>query len=100
MKNINVYSYKLAINATFLVMVYFASGIASIAQATELLKAQPVQEINLIQEAKNSLKLSFSTLAINNDASKENAKTMMAEQKTTAKDYQPVALTKVTLISE
>lgn len=100
MKKNNAYSYKLAIAATSLVMVYFASGIASIAQATELLKAEPVQEINLIQEAQNNLKLSFSTLAINNDASEENVETMMAKQKTTANDIQPITLTKVSLISE
>ncbi len=100
MKKTNAYSYKLAIAATSLVMVYFASGIASIAQAAELLKAQPVQEINLIQEAKDNLKLSFSTLAINNDSSKENAKVMLAKQKATVKDNQPVTLTKVSLISE
>jgi hypothetical protein len=100
MKITNAYIYKLAIVATSLVMVYFASGIASIAQAAELLKAEPVQEINLIQGAKDNLKLSFSTLVINTDSNKENVETMIVKQKKTAKTNLPVTLTKVELISE
>lgn len=100
MKTNNAYSYKLAIAATTLVMAYFASGIASIAQATELVKVEPVQEINLIQDAKNTLALSFSTLTISNNASNDNIDAMMVKQKATTKQSQPVTLTKVTLISE
>lgn len=100
MKNTNAYSYKLAIVATSLVMVYFASGIASIAQAAELLKAEPVQHVNLMQEAKNNLALSFTTLAISQYTNKDIAMNMMAMQKNVTKKNQAVSLTKTTLIAE
>ena len=100
MKNIDVYSYKLAIVATSLVMVYFASGIASIAQSSELIKAEPVKHIELLQEAKDSLKLSFSTLVINNDFNNSNANSIIAKQKITVNENKTVTLTKTTLISE
>ncbi|MCW8833073.1 MAG: hypothetical protein OQK09_15130 [Colwellia sp.] len=93
-------SYKIAIAATTLVMAYFASGIASIAQATELVKAEPIQEINLIQEAKDNLALSFSTLSINSNANTDNIETMIAEQKPTAEELPAITLSKVTLTGE
>jgi len=100
MKNTNAYSYKLAIVATSLVMAYFASGIASIAQASELVKVEPVKHIDLMQEAKDSLELSFSTLVINNDYDNNNAESVIAKQKMTVKNNKTVTLTKATLISE
>ena len=48
MKNTN--TYNLAIIATSLALVYFASGIVSIAQATELLKAEPIEQSIFVQE--------------------------------------------------
>lgn len=100
MKYTNAYSYKLAIAATSFVMVYFVSGIASIAQSTELLKAEPVQHVDLVKEAKNNLELSFSTLVINNDVSQSNADSLIAKQKYFANSNKTVVLTKVKLISE
>lgn len=100
MKYTNAYSYKLAIAATSFVMVYFVSGIASIAQSTELLKAEPVQHVDLVKEAKNNLALSFSTLVINKDVNLSNADSLIAKQKDFANSNQTVALTKVKLISE
>lgn len=100
MKNTNAYSYKLAIVATSLVMVYFASGIASIAQAAELLKAEPVQHINLMQEAKDNLALSFTTLTISQDFNEGMTDNMIAIQKGTANKNQAVSLTKTALIAE
>ena len=97
MKN---YSYKLAIVATSFAMAYFASGIASIAQATELLKAEPVQHVNLIQDAKDNLALSFSTLEINSDFNQSKADLIIAKQKNTANESKVATLTKATLISE
>ncbi len=99
MKKTNAYSYKIAIVATSFVMVYFALGIASIAQATELLKAEPVVQHNLIEAAKDSLASSFTTLMIN-DSSEYDADTMIITQKHIADHNQVVALTKATLISE
>jgi len=100
MKNTNAYSYKLAIVATSLVMAYFASGMASIAQASELVKVEPIKKIDLIQEAKDSLKLSFSTLVINNDFDNNKVDSIIAKQKLTVNDNKTVTLTKATLISE
>jgi len=101
MKYTNAYSYKLAIVATSLVMVYFASGIASIAQASELVKTEPVQQVKLIEAAKNSLKLSFSTLTINNDFNTiSNADSAMTNQNNSVNKDQAISLTKATLISE
>ena len=97
MKN---YSYKLAIVSASFAMAYFASGIASIAQATELLKAESVQHVDLIQDAKDNLALSFSTLLINNDFNQSNADSIIAQQKNTVDESKAVTLTKVTLISE
>jgi len=104
MKYSNAYSYKLAIVATSLVMVYFASGIASIAQASELVKTKPVQQVELIEAAKSSLKLSFSTLTINNDFNTvntiSNTESAMTNQKNSVNKDQVISLTKATLISE
>lgn len=99
MKKTNTYSYKLAIVATSFVMVYFASGIAAIAQATELLKAEPIIQHNLIEAAKDSLASSFTTLVMN-DSSEINADTMIVTQKHIADHNQVVALTKTALIGE
>ncbi|PCH94870.1 MAG: hypothetical protein COB83_10375 [Gammaproteobacteria bacterium] len=100
MKYTTAYSYKLAIVATSFVMVYFASGIASIAQASELFKAEPVQRIDLITEAKNSLKLSFSTLLINNDFDNSTTESALVKQKDAANENQTVSLNKTILIGE
>lgn len=97
MKKTNASPYKLAIIATSLVMVYFASGIASIAQSAELLKAEPILQINLIKEAQDSLKVSFSTLVINNES---NVNLLMAKQEKSALENKAVNLSKKILISE
>ncbi len=100
MKNTNTYPYKLAIVATSLVMVYFASGVASTAQATELLKAEPVKQDILVQEAKESLALSFTALTLSQDSNNDITKSMMAMQKNTAKQKRTVVSTKTALIAE
>jgi len=100
MKKTNTYSYKLAIAATSLVMVYFASGIASIAQATELLKAEPVKYNFLLQEAKDNLALSFTTLTVNLETNTDITKNIMANQKDAAKQNQSVSVAKTALIAE
>ena len=100
MKKTNTYSYKLAVAATSLVMVYFASGIASIAQATELLKAEPVKYNFLLQEAKDNLALSFTTLTVNLDTNKDITQNIMAKQQNATKENQAVNLTKTALIAE
>ncbi len=100
MKNTSAYSYKLAIVATSLVMVYFASGLASIAQAAELLKAEPVKQNILVQEAKNILTLSFETLTISQDSHENIANDMMAKPKDAAKLNNTVNLAKTALIAE
>ena len=78
MKSINVY--KLAIVATSMVMVYFTSGLASITQASELLKAEPIKKEHLINQAQQHLALTFSTLSITPSYSEDNASSMIAKE--------------------
>jgi len=100
MKNTNAYSYKLAIVATSLVMAYFASGIASIAQATELLKAEPVKQESLISQAQASLALTFTTISMAPSSAQDSAKNMIAQEKVTANKNNAMTISKTTLISE
>ena len=74
----NTYAYKLAIVATSLVMAYFASGIASIAQANELLKAEPIEQASLISQAQADLMSSFSAITVNVNSSQQSAKELIA----------------------
>lgn len=97
MKN---YTYKFAIVATSVVMAYFASGIASIAQATELLKAEPVKQASLISQAQANLVLSFSTIAISPSSTQDNAKDMIAKKQVTANPSITITSSKKTLVSE
>tara|TARA_R110002050_G_scaffold6919_1_gene27784 strand:+ start:1126 stop:1428 length:303 start_codon:yes stop_codon:yes gene_type:complete len=100
MKNITIYLYKLVILATSLVMVYFATGIASIAQSTELLKAEPIKHENFINLAQNDIALTFSSINIAHNSAQNNAKSMIAMQhKATDKD-QKLTLNKALLVSE
>lgn len=100
MKNITVYSYKLAIIATSLVMVYFASGIASIAQATELVKAEPIKHESFLSQAQDNLALTFSTISIAPSTAQNNARAMIAMVNSTANENQESTVNKATLISE
>jgi len=100
MKNTNAYSYKLAIVATSLVMAYFASGIASIAQATELLKAEPVKQESLISQAQSNLALTFATITMAPSSTQDSAKNMIAKETVTANRNKAMTISKTTLISE
>jgi hypothetical protein len=97
MKN---YSYKIAIVATSIVMAYFATGIATIAQATELLKAEPVKQASLISQAQANLALSFSTIAIAPSSTQDSAKNLIAKKAVTENQNRTVTLSKTSLISE
>jgi hypothetical protein len=98
MKSINVY--KLAIIATSMVMVYFTSGLASIAQASELLKAEPVKQEHLISQAEQQLALTFSTMSIAPISTEDSASNMLAEERITTNNNQTIMISKTTLISE
>ena len=105
MKNTNAYSYKLAVAATSLVMVYFVAGIASIAQSaellnSELLKAEPVKQASLLTQAQADLALSFTTITVKQNSAQDNAESMIANQKVMANQNQPIILTKATFFSE
>lgn len=78
MKSINVY--KLAIVATSMVMVYFTSGLASIAQASELLKAEPIKKEHLINQAQQHLASTFSTLSITSSSTEDRTSNMIAKE--------------------
>lgn len=100
MKNTNAYSYKIAIVATSLVMAYFATGIASIAQASELLKAEPIKQENLIDEAQANLAITFSTFTIASSSIQESAKNLIAMNGETSSEIKEITLNKEKLISE
>jgi|GEM_PF-1816767 len=100
MKNITTYVYKLTIIATSLVMVYFVSGITAIAQANELLKAEPVKQVHLLEQAKSNLALSFSTLQVIPSIDENNIKTAMVNEKKTVNKSKSVALNNTVTIGE
>jgi len=100
MKKSNTSPYKLAIIATSLVMVYFAAGIASIAQSAELLKAEPVQKTSLIKEATDSLKLSFSTIMIDTNITADDVNVLVSSQREGATVNPVMTISKASLTGE
>jgi hypothetical protein len=92
---------KIAINnttlATSLVVLITTSAIV---QADELVKAEPIEQINLHQEATESLALSFSNLTITQRDTDDVTTSMMAKQQRSTYTNIPITLTKVNLISE
>ncbi len=98
MKNIN--SYKLAIVATSLVMAYFASGIATLAQAAELVKAERIKQATLINQAQANLAVSFDAITMTTSKIQSNAKNMLAKKKASAIKNKEITISKTTLISE
>lgn len=100
MKNITIYLYKLVIIATSLVMVYFASGIAAIAQATELVKPEPIEHESFLSQAQVNLALTFPTLNITLNTAQNNAKDLIAMETDTVANTQEITLNKVILVSE
>jgi hypothetical protein len=90
---------KFAINNTILATGLFTlMATISTAQADELIKAEPIKQINLYQEAQDSLALSFSSLTIiQNDDVTSN---MMAKQQHSENTNTTITLTKVNLVSE
>lgn len=99
MKNITIYLYKLVILATSLVMVYFATGIATIAQATELLKADPIEHKTFISQAQDNLALTFSTISVSASTTQNNAKNMIAMKQVSTNKDNVISLNQ-TLLSE
>ena len=100
MKNTNTYPHKLAITATSLVMIYFASGIANIAQSAELVKAEQIVQTSLVAQAQANLMLSFATITIEYDSAQNNAEQMIAKKKLIANQNKSITLTKTTLMSD
>jgi hypothetical protein len=92
---------KLAIVITTLSTSLFALvSNSSMAQATELLKAEPIQQISLYQEAKESLALSFTGLTISQNINSEVKINTMAKQKNSVNKNFSATLTNANLISE
>ncbi|MDP7593026.1 MAG: hypothetical protein QF552_10100 [Litorilituus sp.] len=100
MKNITAYLYKLTIIATSLVMVYFVSGVAAIAQANELLKAEPIEQKSLIEQAKQNLALSFSTLQVNTNMKEKAIKTVMMTKENSVNNSKAATLSNTVTVSE
>ncbi|MFT7008947.1 MAG: purine-nucleoside phosphorylase [Colwellia sp.] len=92
---------KLAIVITTLSTGLFALvSNSSMAQATELLKAEPIEQISLYQEAKESLALSFTGLTISQNINSEVKVNTMAKQQNSVNKNFSVTLTNANLISE
>tara|TARA_R110001583_G_scaffold2068_4_gene15244 strand:- start:10481 stop:10777 length:297 start_codon:yes stop_codon:yes gene_type:complete len=92
---------KLAIVITTLSTGLFALvSNSSMAQATELLKAEPIEQISLYQEAKESLALSFTRLTISQNINSEVKVNTMAKQQNSVNKNFSVTLTNANLISE
>lgn len=100
MKNITTYIYKLTIIATSLVMVYFVSGITAIAQANELLKAEPVKQIHLLEQAKSNLALSFSTLQVTPSINENSIKIAKVSEQDSVNKSKTVNLNNTAKIGE
>ena len=92
---------KLAIVITTLSTGLFALvSNSSMAQATELLKAEPIEQISLYQEAKESLALSFTGLTISPNVNNEVKINTMAKQQHLVNKSFSVMLTNANFISE
>jgi len=104
MKNTNAHKNtkrKLTIVITTLVTGLFAViSNGSIVQAAELVKAEPIKQVSLYQEAKESLALSFDSLTISQNFNNEEAKNTIANQQSLASTNSSIILTKTNLVSE
>ncbi|GAA6173208.1 hypothetical protein NBRC116592_28780 [Colwellia sp. KU-HH00111] len=96
----NTYAYKLAIVATSLVMAYFASGLASIAQANELLKAEPIEQASLINQAQADLMSSFASINLSANSVQQSAKELIAMTKISSDKKSITINNKASLISD
>lgn len=94
---------KQSIKKTNLLVALFTTTLLSTAATaavpkTELIKAKPVSETNLISAAHSNLKLTLSPVKINfTQPSNENT---LAKQKQSANKNKTVNVTKTTLIAE
>ncbi|MBL4823371.1 MAG: hypothetical protein JKX90_07595 [Colwellia sp.] len=92
---------KIAIVVTTLVTGLFAIiGNNSIVQAAELIKAEPIKQINLYQEAKVSLALSFTSLTISQTFNEVAVKSAKVNQQNSADTNSPITLTEINLVTE
>lgn len=80
-------------------LIISTSAVAAV-PTTEVVKAEPVNQINLVSQAKQTLELSFANIEIKTELSQPNNKSSLAKQKTDANKNKPVTLTKTTLLAE
>jgi hypothetical protein len=103
MKNTNVKTVK---NTKRQIAIVVATALfslisnSSIVQAAELVKAQPVKQISLYQEAKESLALSFTGLTISQNVNDAATISIMTTQQNAANTSSSVTLIKTNLMSE
>jgi hypothetical protein len=106
MKNTNVQTDKNIINKLAINNTMLATGLialmttSTIVQADELVKAEPIKQTSLYQEATESLALSFSNLALTQSDNDAVTTSLMAKQQRSAIKNTPITLTKVNLVSE
>ncbi|MFT6249223.1 MAG: hypothetical protein ACJAZQ_002437 [Cognaticolwellia sp.] len=106
MKNINLNTVKNTNRKIAIVAITLSTGLfalisnSSMAQAVELLKAEPIEQISLYHEAKESLALSFTGLTISQNVNDEVKINTMAKQQNSVNKSFSVTLTNANLISE
>jgi len=86
--------------STLVAGLFAATSNSSVVQAAELEKIEPIKQISLYQEAKESLALSFNGLTINQNYNDEAVKSTMAKQQNSTIKNIPITLTKANLVSE
>lgn len=86
--------------AIMITSLFTLTSYSSLIQAAELIKAEPIKHVNLFEEAKENLALSFSSLAISQSSTDELVRDTMAKQQASNQKHIPITLTKINLVSE
>ena len=86
--------------ATFTTVLLTILSSNSIVQATELVKVEPVKNISLYQEAKESLALSFTGFTISQNDNDGTLKTMIVNKESSTNINATVTLVKGNIISD
>lgn len=102
MRNTNAKTNKsIKIQLAIMVTSLFAlTSFSSLIQAAQLIKAEPIKQVSLFEEAKENLALSFSSLTISQSSTDELIKDTMAKQQASNQKNIPITLTKISLVSE
>ncbi len=93
MKKINVFSTLLA---TFFISTASVAAVPS----SDIIKAEPMKQETLINQAKENLTISFSTVKIEANFTQLETKSTLAEQKVDANKNKAMTIAKATILAE